>query len=1289
MTTERTGESLDETTSDDSISPGDTVADEGFVSGDALRERDERDERASADESVAGDEATSADETLAADDGAAAPATDGAAALAIPSGPEPPIDMQSAISLAVARLSDRALARVVGANAYLRGRVYARQKLVHTILTEGPIARARVHGKSTEPYDVKIEVSGEGQFISLCSCPAWRGPERHCKHIAALLVALRDRVRPPRTDANVPRPAPQQATSVSHEGHGDPRSRRNRRGRRDDGHPREVVVVDRSGPRVVSTGGATTVQSTQAVQSAEYRAGFGVWIPGDEPRKAPEYEYRLQVRSASIAITPIQQQTRVAMTSHDALDTLGAHPCIDRPALHLLSKLQPRGSRNPMVEARGEDAAALIGFLKGRRVLLEPTLMELRYADDALYPRFDLDLVPPASIRVRVLFERRSDGRRFTLSQGLWLEGRPCWHIDTAQGVARPVADFVTDVWLERFSRAPAVTHPTSDIGRLLGEIVPRVALLMNAPLPDIQSIVDIADATPTFILRATGDLVNVNATLTASYGEIELAIPPLELPPPLAIIPGDSPRPRCIRRDVGAEREAVDKLLEAGLEVSEDTKSFQATGDRAVAFWTEGVGSLPENWDRFIPDDLVDVTVRDTPVGARARVSSGIDWLSVDVEFSSEGSSVTEDELRRALAGGHKLVKLADGTYAPIERGKVEDVLLRMSEIFAQGKKKLPLAQAGRVQDLVNALDRGASVGTSAKDFLARMGDRKKIDEVPLPKKLKATMRPYQHEGFSWLVFLHNMKSGGVLADDMGLGKTLEAIALLAWIKQQTNVADAANDIEVPAKVAKGAKTAKAKAAAKDAAIVEEPAAKGKKAKATKVAKGKKGTESADVPPAETPPTTSREAQVLGDSTVTIRKGPLALVIAPTSVVANWVREIEKFAPHLKAVAWSGADRERIKDSLAKADVVVTSYALLRRDEEFLASLECGYGILDEAQQIKNPMSATARAAKRLNCERRLALTGTPIENRLSEIWSIFDYVSPGLLGGLSQFEERYARPIDRGDEEASRRLRNAIHPFVMRRTKLEVAKDLPEKIVTELLCEMPPAQASLYKTVLRSVRDSVLGEVERVGVAKSQIQILAGLTRLRQASCDPRLLKLPGTFTDDDSGKLVALRELISEAIQSGHRTLVFSQFVSMLTLIRSVFDADGIKYEYLDGSTLDRQERVDRFNRTESIPVFLISLKAGGTGLNLVGADTVVHFDPWWNPAVEDQATDRAHRIGQTRVVTAYRLVARGTIEEKILSLSAKKRELVANVLGKEEEGALKGFTRSEVEDLFATE
>jgi SNF2 family DNA or RNA helicase len=321
----------------------------------------------------------------------------------------------------------------------------------------------------------------------------------------------------------------------------------------------------------------------------------------------------------------------------------------------------------------------------------------------------------------------------------------------------------------------------------------------------------------------------------------------------------------------------------------------------------------------------------------------------------------------------------------------------------------------------------------------------------------------------------------------------------------------------------------------------------------------------------------------------------------------------------------------------------------------------------------------------KRLKSERRLAMSGTPIENRLSEIWSIFDFVSPGLLGSLNQFEEKYGRPIDRGDAHAAQRLRATIHPFVLRRTKAEVVQDLPEKIIQEMVVPMSDEQQKLYKQILRQVRESVMSEVEKQGIQKSSIQILAALTRLRQVACDPRLLGLEGNF-EEESGKLNALKEIVSEAAAGGHKVLIFSQFVSMLKIIRDALEGEKITYTYLDGSTKDRQEVVDRFNNDESITVFLISLKAGGTGLNLTGADTVIHFDPWWNPAVEDQATDRAHRIGQTKVVNVYRLVARDSVEEKILELSDKKRELVANVLSTEDVG-LKGMTKQDVESLFA--
>jgi hypothetical protein len=1210
--------------------------------------------------------------------------------------PPPPLPLTPATA-AIARMSERSLSRTVGMNAYQKGRGYARRGNVFDAGVEAWLARGKVHGRAAAPYDVKIDIQESGAFQSACSCPAWRGPERHCKHVAALIVHLRDRLKHVRDTVIAQQAPPPAAHGHGHRDDdrrgGGGKQRNNKRGRHDDGPPvaREVVVLDRSGPRVVSTHGVSAAPlqvGSVTVAPVELRAGWQVWIPSDDPKRAPDFEYRLQVRSMAIGVTAYNTETRAAVSPELALDGLGPFVSAHRPILRALAR-QARGGRQTTVELRGEDAAELLSLLRGRRVLVEPTLMELRFVDDPLSPRMELELAAAAGVRVKVLFERKSDQRRYGLSSGLWFEGQPGWHVDTTQGLARTIVESVTPAWLERLSRAPSITHPLEDLGRLLSEIVPKTAFALGTELPDLTTIADLVDATPTFTLRAEGDLTVVRATLRAVYDEVELDVAPAELPPPLAIGAGTADRPKVIRRDIGAEREAADTLFNLGLGLPEGhDRWFEAHGEQATAFWTEGIGSLPDTWDRYIPDDLIDVTVRETPVTARARVSSGVDWLSLDVEFESEGSKVNEDDLRRAILEGRRLVRLEDGTYAPISKEKVEEVLLRMAEIFAAGRKQIPLSQAGRVQDLLRLVP-GARVEPAARDLIASLSDRR-FEILASPKALKATMRPYQTEGFSWLVFLHKARTGGVLADDMGLGKTLQTLALLTWLRDEAERSPAKVEaapaavvvhtvIDGPPKGVTHRTSATAavvpaararKPAADDGAkrkvkkVVEEPA----KFAAVDEAAKKKGAKKAEEPAKFRP--------------------PLSLVVAPTSVVTNWLREVERFAPHLRAVAWTGPDREKRLHEVEGADILITSYALLRRDEDFLQKYDFAYVILDEAQNIKNPLSATARAAKKIRSQRRLALTGTPIENRLSEIWSIYDFLSPGMLGDLGAFEERYARPIDRGDHEATRRLRAVIHPLVMRRTKSEVAKDLPDRIVVERECELPSAQRSLYGQVLAQVRANVMGEIERVGITKSQIAILAGLTRLRQAACDPRLLKLPGDFVDEDSGKLDSLREIISEAIQSGHRTLVFSQFVEMLTLIRRALEKDGVRYEYLDGSTKDRMDRVDNFNRNDAIPVFLISLKAGGSGLNLTGADTVIHFDPWWNPAVEDQATDRAHRIGQTRVVTAYRLIARNTIEEKIMALSAKKRELVSSVLGNEDEPMVpKGLSRADIESLLA--
>lgn len=417
------------------------------------------------------------------------------------------------------------------------------------------------------------------------------------------------------------------------------------------------------------------------------------------------------------------------------------------------------------------------------------------------------------------------------------------------------------------------------------------------------------------------------------------------------------------------------------------------------------------------------------------------------------------------------------------------------------------------------------------------------------------------------------------------------------------------------------------------------------------------------------------------------------SLVVAPTSVVYNWLTEAEKFTPTLSTALFLGRERTELlaklkKENAKKPDVIFTTYGILRRDYEQLKNIQFDYVILDEAQNIKNPESVGAIASKSLKALHRLTLTGTPVENRLRELWSIFDFLIPEYLGDYRDFNETFERPIETGTDGAGLKLRKMVHPFILRRLKSQVEKELPDRTDVINLCELDDEQRSLYLDVLDECRQKVFGEIASRGIGRSQISVLAALLRLRQVCCDPRLLKNREDAKPMDSAKLDALMEMLDEVVGEGHKVLVFSQFVEMLTLIRRELEKAGYTYEYLDGQTppKDRLDKVNRFNADPSIPIFLISLKAGGTGLNLTGADYVIHYDPWWNPAVENQATDRAHRIGQTRHVFNYKLITKGTVEEKILALQKKKKKLADLIIGGDE-GVAKELTREDLEFLFS--
>jgi len=405
-------------------------------------------------------------------------------------------------------------------------------------------------------------------------------------------------------------------------------------------------------------------------------------------------------------------------------------------------------------------------------------------------------------------------------------------------------------------------------------------------------------------------------------------------------------------------------------------------------------------------------------------------------------------------------------------------------------------------------------------------------------------------------------------------------------------------------------------------------------------------------------------------------------LVVVPRSLLFNWEREAAKFTPGLKVLLHSENQRSK-SGNFNGYDLVITTYGVMLRDIDKLRKYKFHYAVLDESQVIKNPLSLTGKAARQLKAEHRLALTGTPVENGTIELWSQFAFLNPGLLGDLQYFKNEFATAIEKGQDESSAQiLRKMVFPFILRRTKDQVATDLPPRTERILFADMETEQEKLYNETREKYRNELMNTIESEGLNNARFKILEALLRLRQIANHPQLMQ---PDIERSSGKFELLRETLDTLRSEGHKALIFSQFVNMLGLVREILDADKVPYMYLDGSTRNRQERVDTFQSDPKIPFFLISLKAGGVGLNLTAADYVIHIDPWWNPAVERQATDRTHRIGQDKPVFVYKLITRGTVEEKILELQERKRVLVDQIVATEE-GFFKSLTSDDVSVIF---
>lgn len=580
---------------------------------------------------------------------------------------------------------------------------------------------------------------------------------------------------------------------------------------------------------------------------------------------------------------------------------------------------------------------------------------------------------------------------------------------------------------------------------------------------------------------------------------------------------------------------------------------------------------------------------------------SSNTDWFNMDVNIQFGDELVTLKDVQKAVLKNDGLVKLSDDSLGvlPEEWIKKWKTALEFGKI-KDNRLQLTKSQFSLVHALYEEIDNDELYAELSKK-LTLLENFEKLEPVPKPAKLNATLRDYQHEGLNWMAFLTTFGFGGCLADDMGLGKTVQMLALLSYLKQKKK-----------------------------------------------------------------------------------HKEP-SIVVCPTTLLFNWVKEIQKFCPSLTYYQHWGATRETDIKKWPKTDIVFTSYGTLVNDIKDIGKKKFTAVILDESQAIKNLDSLRFKAVCLVNSDYKFSMTGTPIENNTMELFSQMQFLNPGLLGSANYFKKEFATPIDKGtDPQKAEQLRKLIYPFLLRRTKEVVASELPEKTEMVLLCEMKEEQRKVYDAFVHDYKNKIISEIDAEGMGKARFTILDALLNARQICDSPALLNTEENF-GDESIKADELLRNVKEKTKN-HKVLVFSQFVGMLTIIKKKFDEAGIKYSYLDGSTTKREEAVNEFVEDETKRVFLISLKAGGFGLNLTVADYVYLVDPWWNPAVESQAIDRVHRIGQDKKVFAYRMICKDTIEEKILTLQEKKKNLADDIVSSEQ-SLVKNLTKEDIEELFA--
>lgn len=792
----------------------------------------------------------------------------------------------------------------------------------------------------------------------------------------------------------------------------------------------------------------------------------------------------------------------------------------------------------------------------------------------------------------------------------------PCLYLDAKRLQIGPALgiDYDTATLKLLLASPPVEEENATALSRALLKELPSLHL----PLPTADTIPTFRDD-PRFHLTLDA-AEQLQAKLQIAYAETFVTLDTLH---PEEVLENPNGTLLRILRDAEAEHAATTQLASAGLTamatISRHERIYTAQSaeedrQRALARWHRFMQTeVPRLQDAgWIITFDTEITFTEVPA-LEVQVDDHIQWfdlsLGLTVGQTRYDAVAVVAKLLTSLEPG---MPLPETLYLPIETGHVaavpgaaiEPMIDTLFELFGttptQGHYRLNSFDAPVLARLQNSATQFS--GAERLSLIAeQLRTFEKIEPAALPQGLQATLRSYQHEGFSWMQFLRTFGFGGILADDMGLGKTVQTLTHLLCEKEQGRM-----------------------------------------------------------------------------------RAP-TLIVAPTSLMGNWKREAAKFTPALRVLVLQGMERKHHFDDIPDYDLVLSTYPLIARDFETLSQMTYYYLILDEAQNIKNHRSKAAQHLRALRAEHRLCLTGTPMENHLGELWGLFDFLMPGLLFEQKFFNETFRTPIEKTQDSRRRALLNdRIRPFLLRRTKNEVATELPPK--TEMVRTVPleAEQARLYESIRIAMDAKVKEAIKEKGLARSHIMILDALLKLRQACCDPRLVKLEQAENVTESAKFDLLFELLDELIEEGRRILLFSQFTQMLTLIQNELERRSIAYTKLTGATRKRDEAIEAFRRGD-IPLFLISLKAGGVGLNLTEADTVIHYDPWWNPAAEQQATDRAYRIGQDKPVFVYKLITENTVEEKILQLQQRKQELAQSVY--ENKDAATGLTQEDLQALFA--